>query len=135
MKPSLRRAVVHLLAGVLLLGQLAISAHACQSSMMDGSPEAMAAAAATPAAAGAAIGDVAGADDTAASNLCSEHCKAGQQSDHAAALSVPPVLLTVRYFARRAPEEAAPPRRDGAALSARLATAPPHAILHCVRRT
>jgi len=116
------------LIGLLLFSQLAIAAYACPAlsaglaggSAMQGSP----------------CADMVGATDTASSNLCAEHCKYGQQSDHAFTLTVPAVLLSALYpMTPWVPETVPPARPAAASLSALVAASPPHAILHCVYRT
>lgn len=128
------------MAGVLLSAQMAIAAYACL-----GLAPAPADAVATPLATAAPValpmpncdgmnGTVGTALDPAAPNLCAEHCKHGQQSDQAATLSVPPVVLALLYAAPAVPARATPPRAAAASLSALVAASPPHAIAHCVYR-
>ena len=149
MKRSLVRRVARCLAGVLFLAQLTIAAYACpglSSATAAGGQMELNAAAPAPqgevsiepgAAAMAAqmpnCSDMAGAMDPDAANLCAEHCKYGQQSDHAPTLTVPAVLLSALYAT---PAALPPPLPRGAAalMDALVAAPPPHAILHCVFR-
>ena len=138
------------LIGLLLFSQLAIAAYACpalSASLAGGSssvmtmPMAQDAVAATDSAhesamQGSPCADMVGATDAASGNLCAEHCKYGQQSDHASTLTLPAVLLSVLYPMTPWMPRTAPPARPAAAsLSALVAASPPHAILHCVYRT
>ena len=67
--------------------------------------------------------------------LCAEHCGYGDQGDRSAASTVPPVVLSVAYFVDFVPA-ACPPRRTATEMAHALALgSPPHAILHCVRRS
>jgi hypothetical protein len=67
--------------------------------------------------------------------MCAEHCGYGDQGDRSAASSVPPVVLSVAYFVDFVPA-ACPPRRTATEMAHALALgSPPHAILHCVRRS
>ncbi|MGJ7568836.1 hypothetical protein ACSFBM_33635 [Variovorax sp. GB1R11] len=150
MTRALVRLVARGLIGLLLFSQLAIAAYACPAlsvSLAGHSSSAMSmqmaqdAAAATDSARDSAMqespcADMVGGTDTASSNLCAEHCKYGQQSDHASTLTVPTVLLSVLYpMTPWVPETAPPARPAAASLSALVAASPPHAILHCVYRT
>ena len=150
MTRGLVRMVARGLIGLLLFSQLAIAAYACpalSAGLASGSSTAMSvpmaqdAVAATDDARGSAMqgspcADMVGATDTASSNLCAEHCKYGQQSDHAFTLTVPAVLLSALYpMTPWVPETAPPARPAAASLSALVAASPPHAILHCVYRT
>jgi hypothetical protein len=135
------------LIGVLLFAQMAVAAYACpgllsgastemqmlsgDEAALDGSNQAMSMAAdhgAGPCA------DMAGATDPSP-NLCAEHCRYGQQSDHASALTVPAVLLTTLFITPYATDVAMRPRPAAAASSALASVDPPHAILHCCFRT
>lgn len=73
--------------------------------------------------------------DPTFANLCAEHCHQGQQSDHAATLTVPAAMLIALYTTRLASEPAALPRPAADATSAMVAASPPLAILHCCFRT
>ena len=140
-----RRLLRHLsrwMIGALLLSQMLIAAYACPS---------LTAAASNPQQFGPELADAddarvapardveisatAAAFDPAAPNLCAEHCKAGQQSDQVAHVVVQTPLPALLYF-RIATALAPPPARPSSdTLDALAASAPPHAILHCVRRT
>jgi hypothetical protein len=78
--------------------------------------------------------DMTGAMDPSSPNLCAEHCKYGQQSDHAPTLNVPAAVLTALYVTPPVPVVASPPRAAADTMSALVAAAPPHAIAHCVFR-
>lgn len=151
MTRGLVRMVARGLIGVLLFAQLAIAAYACPAlsaslgaglsssmsmPMADDVTAATDDARAASAKQGSPCADMVGATDTASGNLCAEHCKYGQQSDHASTLTVPAVLLSALYpMTPWVPETASPPRPAAASLSALVAASPPHAILHCVYRT
>ena len=142
------RSIARGLIGVLFLAQVTIAAHACQlltaASTTDAQMQMPPPAASTPDPTQAGVVGVSAASpdcermaaamDTGAPNLCAEHCKYGQQSDTAATLTVPALLLTALYatpFAAHRP----PPSRPAPGLASALAAAsPPHAILHCVYR-
>lgn len=135
------RSVCRLLIGVVLTAQMAVSAYACPG---------LSKAALTPAA--SAVGgqtavvdraaaqqavdcaDMMAAMDPSFANLCAEHCHQGQQSDHAATLTLPAALLTALYITPLASEPAALPRPAAGATSALVAATPPLAILHCCFR-
>jgi hypothetical protein len=127
---STRRLLCRLFAGVLLLSQWLVAAHACpvmtlahhQAVMVDAS-DAM-----------SPCDSMAAPCEHGPSSLCAEHCHAGQQSDQVPTASVAPALpagahpLPVPVLqATRAPLAA----RD---VPARVAAPPPHAILHCCFR-
>lgn len=150
MTRALVRMVARGLIGLLLFSQLAIAAYACpalSAGLAGGSPTEMRMPMAQDAAAvtsdaqdsamqGSPCADMVGATDEHSGNLCAEHCKYGQQSDHAFTLTVPAVLLSVLYpLTPWVPEVASPPHPAAASLSALVAASPPHAILHCVSRT
>lgn len=117
------------LVGVLLFAQLAVAAYACPGLGVAQAVEAEAA--------GTPMVDceaMAGAFDPAAPNLCAEHCKFGQQSDHAAKLNVPAAVLAVLYLTVPPPLHTPPPQSMAASISALVAASPAHAIAHCVFR-
>lgn len=114
---------------VLLFAQLAVAAYACPG--LTTAPALSAPAAAH----GPECDDPSGAKDPVAKNLCTEHCRADTQSPLTPVLNVPPVLLNMRYAMPQTPAAADPPRATAAPLSDLVAGRPPHAILHCVRRT
>ena len=153
MKRSFVRGLARCLAGVLFLAQMTIAAYACpslSSSSAAGAlmgqmqPMTQRSAAAAPqlavssdpgAAAMAAqmpnCSDMAGAMDPDAANLCAEHCKYGQQSDHVSTLTVPAVILNALYTTPVVPPTPLP-CSAAARTGAPVAASPPHAILHCV---
>ncbi|MCW5660061.1 MAG: hypothetical protein KIT60_20355 [Burkholderiaceae bacterium] len=131
------RTVARGLIGVLFTVQMAVAAHVCptslrlhsQADLQDESSEAHA-----PAAMADAASCHAGAPlDPDAPNLCAEHCKYGQQID-VSKPSVPAAVLAALYLTPPVPETAVRPRPAPATISALVAAAPPHAILHCVYR-
>ncbi len=139
------RIVGRALVGTLLFAQMAIAAYACPglvagsaaespviSSLALTSDESMASS--DQQAAPCADMDMAGAMDESSANLCAEHCRHAQQSDHAPTLTVPVVLLTTLFISPYANVVAAPPHPavDSRALAS---VDPPHAILHCCLRT
>ena len=155
MKRSFVRGLARCLASVLFLAQMTIAAYACpglSSSITAGAPMgqmqpmAQTSAAAAPqfevssdpgSAAMAAqmpdCSDMAGGMPPDAANLCAEHCKYGQQSDHASTLTVPAVILNALYTSPVVLPTPLP--RSAAALTGKpVAASPPHAILHCVFR-
>ena len=146
MTRSFLRAVARGLIGVVLMTQMIISAYSCPAmSLPSAATMQMSVAIASTAEGGTANADItmaqmsncedmAGAMDTSSPNLCAEHCKYGQQSDHAPTLNAPAVALTALYATPLAPVMAPPPRPAAATLSALVAASPPHAILHCVHR-
>ena len=145
MKRSFLRRVARLLIGMLLLAQITISAYACPGLATDAATKvAMSVAAAVNDGAGQASAfpvqqmpnceDMMGSMDPSFANLCAEHCHQGQQSDHAATLNVPSVVLTALYFAPLAPELIVALRPSADRASARAAAAPPLAVLHCCFR-
>ena len=138
MRTRMLRTVCRALIGVVLLAQLAVSAYACP-----GQPFASAAAmnmtidgaAAAPSPPMPHCADMAAPMDSEFAALCAEHCRHGQQSDHAATLNVPAPCLTALYATPLAPEPGSAPRPAAAAAASALAGAfPPHAILHCCFR-
>lgn len=132
MKRNVLRSIAKFIAGALLFGQLAVAAYAC--------PQAVPTATAPGAASQELETPMPGCDgsiramDPASPNLCAEHCKYGQQSDHASTVTVPVVALTVLYATPTVPAAAPPPRPAAASISALVAASPPHAIAHCVFR-
>ncbi len=74
-----------------------------------------------------------GAMDPPADKLCAEHCNYGHQSDQAASVVLPAVLMTPLYVVTPMPPPsvASQPAID---LSALAEAAPPLAILHCCFR-
>ena len=146
MTRSFLKAVARGLIGVVLMTQVAISAYACPAMARPAAAtmqmpaanasvdERSAANADMPMVQTSNCDDMAGAMDASSPNLCGEHCKYGQQSDHAPTLNAPAVVLSALYAMPLVPVKAPPPRPAAAALSALVAASPPHAILHCVHR-
>lgn len=158
MKRRFVRGLARCLAGVLFLAQMTVAAYACPglsltiaagvpmgqmlamtqtleaaASQAELSSDPAAAAADAMAAQMPGCSDMAAAMDPDAANLCAEHCKYGQQIDHASTLTVPAVILNALYTTPVVPP--APLPRSAAALTgAPVAASPPHAILHCVFR-
>ncbi len=155
MKRSFLRGLARCMAGVLFLAQLTIAAYACPglsaamaggaslgkmqpmtqgpapaASQVDMGSDPVAAARVAPM---PDCSDMAGGLDPNAAHLCAEHCKYGQQSDHASTLTVPAVVLNALYTTPAVPP--APLRPSAAARTGTpSAASPPHAILHCVFR-
>lgn len=123
--------ICHVLAGVFLFAQLAVSGYACPGLTQPASQMA-----------GMQVDETGAmpADcdqmDSKAPNLCAEHCKVGQQSHDTAPLPVVMApALSLRYVLpgeAEAVEAVAAPDASRDPLLA--ATPPPHAILHCVFR-
>ncbi|MBT2325248.1 hypothetical protein J7E62_23230 [Variovorax paradoxus] len=147
MKRRLLHSVGRALIGALLFAQMAIAAYACPGLLPGASTEMQmlsdhAAAldfsnTTMSTAADQATGpcaDMAGATDPSP-NLCAEHCRYGQQSDHAPTLTVPVLLLTTLLITPYATDVAMRPRPAAAVSSALASVDPPHAILHCCFRT
>ena len=141
------RMVGRTLVGMLLFAQMAIAAYACPGLLAGASPQMQTAPIAMRALDGgdasmpptgaqvANCSDMAGATDPSSPNLCAEHCRYGQQSDHAPTLTVPAALLTTLFITPYVTDVAMRPRPAAAALSALASVDPPHAILHCCFRT
>lgn len=125
------RALCRALVGVVLFAQLAVAAYACPG-LSAASGMTMQQAAPGPMA--AHCDDMAGAMDASFAKLCAEHCHQGQQSDHAASLTVPAAVLTALYFTPLAPEPLAAPRPAADASRAWVAAPVPYTILHCCFR-
>lgn len=146
MTRSFLSAVARGLVGVLLTAQMAVAAYACptllspaaaamQTPPASASPhERSSANASVPMAQMTNCDDMAGTMAASSPNLCAEHCKYGQQSDHAATLNAPAAVLVALYVMPPVPAMATPPRPAAATMSALVAASPPHAILHCVQR-
>lgn len=140
------RSVCRLLIGAVLTAQMAVAAYACPGlatletampapavASAGGEHEAVADRAAAPRTVDCT--DMMVAMDPTFANLCAEHCHKGQQSDHAATLTVPAATLTALYTTPLVSEPAALPRPAADATSALVAATPPLAILHCCFRT
>lgn len=145
MSRRLLRLLAHALIGMLLASQLAIAAYACPALFAEPSDVALLLPASddhTEAEASSVepIADSiqwSASMDTVSPQLCGEHCKNGQQSDRASSIVLPIAWLTSRYEIPARPEVTPRLRCPAAAArsSSLVAGAPPHAILHCVRRT
>lgn len=139
------RSICKLLVGVFLFAQMAVSAYACPgiamlgtvsasvqstdpTALRDESDTQVAAKAMTP------CKEMAGAMDPSFANLCAEHCRQGQQSDHAATMAVPAVLLSALYVMPAAVEPPVAQRPPAQTISALAEAAAPLAILHCCFR-
>lgn len=146
MKRGLLRAVARGLVGVLLTAQMAIAAYACPALVSPSAApiqnpaagasadELSASSVATSTGRSNKCDDMAGAMDPLSANLCAEHCKYGQQSDHASTLNAPMAVLIALYTNPLAPETATLPHPAAATMSALVAASPPHTLLHCVFR-
>lgn len=117
--------------GVFLFAQMAIAAYACPTLSAPPAADVVASVLAH----GPDCKDRVGAMDSAATNLCAEHCKSDQKSAQTSTVSVPVALLSVRYETPPLPALTPPPRATAVSMDALLAGKPPHAILHCVYRT
>ena len=135
------------LVGLLLFGQLAIAAYMCpglqsEQGMNLQTESSLSGNGGTSSHLTSFTGDAAiNCDEMAAqqsapasNNLCVEHCRYGQQSDQTSTIVVPTALLNVRYSAPLLLEPALFPRKAAADTNSRVATGPPHAILHCCFR-
>ena len=136
------RGLVRWIVVALLFGQLAIAAYACpawRANTADagqrGSVGADCVMAGDDGVTNADSGAPIGALDFDSPNLCAEHCKYGQQSDQTIGVNVP---VAIRWV----PFDNNPPRLvesrlrpTAATVSALVSACPPHAILHCVRRS
>jgi hypothetical protein len=146
MKRSVLRLITRGVLVMLLLAQWSIVSHACTlaSSRLQGGAGATlmadqaVAALASLGAEALALSDCASMEGMSAYTqdaICAEHCGYGDQGDRSAASAVPPIILSVAYFLNVAPA-VCPPRRSSAEQAHALVLgSPPHAILHCVRRT
>jgi hypothetical protein len=135
MTRSFLRMICRMLIGVVLFAQLAVSAYACPGLSAAGA-QSVDTGTAAMAQAGMDCDDMAGSMDPSSATLCAEHCRQGHQSDQAATLTLPAVLLTALYTLSLAPEPPAlSPRQAAEGISALAAASPPHAILHCCLRT
>ena len=133
MRRRVARAIACMLTGALLLAQAAVASYACPS--MNGDERVVSASESpVPSSEEDATMDL-GALDVNAPSLCAEHCKAGQQTDRTATVALPLAVPVLLYLAPAPPLALlrCPPRLTWS--SAMVAAAPPHAILHCVRRT
>lgn len=140
---SLTSQICRALIGVLLFAQLAVAAYACpglatRSTSMSGDMTAPVAAQDQSMGSAKVAGgcDQMGRMDSAAPNLCLEHCRAGHQSSDTA--PAPVVFAATPALLYVLPTEIEPVAGSSPSLPATdplLASAPPpHAILHCVLR-
>jgi len=141
MRSEFVRSVCLGLASLLLFAQLAVAAYVCPGL----GPERVASAHEVPGdgvpgtSAFAEPGEIvtcegmSGGESASFSNLCTEHCRFGEQSDLTSPVAVPAVTLNERYTV---PVLAGPAiaRHPAAVDSALVAASPPHAILHCCFR-
>jgi hypothetical protein len=146
MTRSFLRAIARGLVGAILTAQMTIAAYACPalSSPTAAHMQMPAANVSTPEPNDANVGvpmarmincdDMAGTMDASSPNLCAEHCKYGQQSDHAPTLNAPTAVVIALYAIPPVLVMAPPPRPAADTMSALVAASPPHAILHCVHR-
>ena len=133
------------LIGALLFGQVAVAAYACPKLAAAG----MDMVATSSATLDVTVSDAAalpdleqhagcagmnGDMDPSSANLCAEHCRYGQQSDHVPSPAVPVVLLATLYLTAPLLPPVAPSHGVAAATRAMAAAFPPHAILHCCFR-
>ncbi|MEP6968956.1 MAG: hypothetical protein ABJA49_00855 [Betaproteobacteria bacterium] len=127
---------------ILLLGQLSIAAYACpalRSNLADvgqgGAVGVDCEMSGVNAIARADKGAPLGILDADLPNLCAEHCQYGQHSDQSSSVSVP-AAMPLAAFDNNPPRLVQSRLRPTASLVSALASAcPPHAILHCVRRS
>jgi hypothetical protein len=140
---KLSKLISQVLIGVMLLTQLAVASYACPSmSGTQGAPNpnsvsimAMTSDAQVP----KSIGPGSHCDeiDRDAANLCTEHCRIGQQSADTApaplVLAVAPALLYSLPVETESISGFMTP--SSASYAVLAAPPPPHAILHCVSRT
>ena len=140
MKRSSLRTIARWLVGVLLFGQLAIAAYACPAlhpgaAAAEQGEKSSVASSTAQATSMPNCDDSMAATDPASPNLCAEHCKSGKQSDRAPSIVVPVAWHLVLYENLPLAPTAPGPRPMASSLSGLVAASPPHAILHCVRRT
>ena len=129
---STSKTISRMLIGVLLLAQFAVASYACPK--MHGM-----AGTTTVSSANTPVAMPPGCDqaEPASANLCSEHCRYGEQtSDTAPVPLVSPPILALLYSIPLEPQLTLGSGRLSAAADARWIAAPepPHAILHCVFR-
>ena len=150
MTRGFKRWIARTLIGVMFLAQLAIAAYACpavaaamesaKSANVSQASTEMAAVDEQAASAGAPAVQMVNCDqmpapmDDAAPNLCAQHCQYGQQSDHAATLTTPVVLLTSLYTVAPLSQALQLPPSTDVPVDLLAAVSPPHAILHCCLR-
>jgi len=141
MTKSLRRLICRILAGVMLLSQLMIAAHACPVQASGMAPmQAMADAAGAMAGTGP-DGDMADCEqmggqvlaptDTASPNLCAGHCRFGEQSDQVNTPALPAAVPISLYTVPPVPEARVPSSPSAASAAPTPAGSPPLAVLLC----
>ena len=157
---SFKQLICRVLTGMLLFSQLAVAAYACPgipaSATFDWNKNQTLSAAATAAKDTRGFAAVSSDDDNTqesgatsscdqmghavqtdrtTQNLCTEHCKYGQQSADRASVPIPPaVLLTTLYTTPLQPETAAHVRSLATLENHPSAVSPSHTILHCCFR-
>lgn len=138
---SLTSRICRALVGVLLFAQLAVSAYACpgfltKSSSMGGGMPMPTLTVQDRSVASDKVASGCDQMDSAAPNLCLEHCRAGHQSsDTAPAPVVFAATAALLYVLPTEPEPVAGSLPSLPATDPSVASAPPpHAILHCVLR-
>ena len=142
MSHSFVRGLVRWIVVALLLGQFAVASYACPAlraitadvglrSVVDVADAMPADDAVVLADSGTLIGSL----DAGSPGLCAEHCKNSPQSDQTSSVSVP-VALPLLPFENNPPRLVESRLRPMATtVSALVSACPPHAILHCVRRS
>ncbi len=135
MSRTLLRSIARWLIAALLGVQFALAAYACPAlaQATDGADDHLVVATGLPPLAD--CGDATGAVDPLLPNLCAAHCESDQQSSHTASFAVPPAIAVELYEILPPPLLGYLERPAAASSSALVAATPPHAILHCVRRT
>ena len=150
---SFKQQVCRVLTGMLLFSQLAVAAYACPgisaTALFDRNQgQSVAAAAAESGMVAAAMDEQANSvtlsceqmnsavqTDRTTQNLCTEHCKYGQQSADRASAPIPPAVLLTTLYTTPLLSEAAIRIQSLAALEySPPATSPSHTILHCCFR-
>lgn len=139
------RQVCRVLVGALLYGQVAIAAYACPQALptkamdmsagvvMDAADKANDQTGAPTSVQMEGCDGMLGAMDPPSGKLCAEHCNFGHQSDQAASVVLPAVLMTPLYVVTPMPPPSVASQR-AIDLSALAEAAPPLAILHCCFR-
>jgi len=128
---AIRKSISRMLMGVLLFAQLAVASYACPS--LRGMDSAAMATSMSTSSMPPGCDQI----DPGAANLCTEHCRQGQQSaDTAPAPAVSPGIPTLLYSIPIEPQHVLGSGRSFPAPDASVDAAPepPHAILHCVFR-
>lgn len=151
MSRAFKQWLARALIGVMLFGQFAIAAYACpgvsasleqarqgSAAVADHARVSSAAQAAPIIASAVHIAmdceQMPGPMDGASPNLCAEHCRQGEQSDQAGALTIPAMLLTSLYVVAPRSHALPVPPSAHSRVDLHAAVSPPHAILHCCLR-